>query len=117
MGEDRARMSRNSRRRDGLRSVCHLPIVPTRSVVIFSMINAEKMRTSGTLSLSACDDAASVVTRRAAVKGVAKALRRIGRAILLRATLENILKGVERGIDGGGRKIFVVVELVGIGVR
>lgn len=51
------------------------------------------MHTSGTDSLSACDDAASVVTRRRAVRGVAKALRLIGRAIVLRATLENIVGG------------------------
>jgi hypothetical protein len=71
------------------------------------------VRTSGTLSLSACDDAASVVTRRNAVRGVAKALRLIGRAMLLRATLENILVGTRREMDGGGRELFVVVELVG----
>ena len=117
MGEGQARRSQNSRRRDGLRSVCHLPIIPIGSVALFSVMVEGDIRTSGTLSLSACDDAASVVTRRMAVKGVAKALRRMGRAILLRAILENILKGVERGIDGGGREINVVVELVGIGLR
>lgn len=33
--------------------------------------------------------------------------------MLLRATLENILVGIRREMDGGGRELFVVVELVG----
>jgi hypothetical protein len=92
MGEGRARKFRSSRRRDGLRSVCHLPVIAIGSVAIVSDVVVEDEPTSGTVSLSACDDAASVVTRRKAVRGVAKALRLMGRAILLRATLEIIVK-------------------------
>lgn len=92
MREGRARRSRNSRRRDELRSVYHLPVMPIGSVAIMGDVVVEAMHTSGTLSLSACEDAASVVTRRKAVRGVTKALRLIGRAMLLRATLENILE-------------------------
>lgn len=111
MEEGRARTSRSSRRRDELRSVCHLPVIAIGSAAIVSDVVVEDVRTSGTVSLSACDDAASVVTRRKAVRGVAKALRLTGRAILLRTTLENILKGMRRKVDGIGRGINVVVEL------
>jgi hypothetical protein len=97
MEEGRVRMSRSFRPRDGLRSVCHLPIMPIELVAVLSDVDVVVVVddcTSGTLSLSACDEAASVVTRRKAVRGVAKALRFMGRAKLLRATLENIMKGI-----------------------
>jgi hypothetical protein len=111
MEEGRARTSRSSRRRDELRNVCHLPVIAIGSVAIVSDVVVEDVPTSGTVSLSACDDAASVVTLRKAVRGVAKALRLTGRAMLLRTTLENIVKGMRRRIDEVGKGINVVVEL------
>jgi hypothetical protein len=68
--------------------------MPIELVAVLSGVVVVDDCTSGTLSLSACDEAASVVTRRKAVRGVAKALRLTGRAKLLLATLENIMKGI-----------------------
>jgi hypothetical protein len=106
MGEDPVRRSRSFRRRAGLRRVCHPPAKSISSVFMPCIVINGKSHTAGTLSLSACDEAASVVTlRRAEVRGEAKTLRRNGGAMLLRTARENMI-GVVRGKRGdiGGRR-------------
>jgi hypothetical protein len=101
MGVGRVRTSRSSRRRGGLRRVCHPPIKSISSTTQPNTPSNGSSHTAGTLSLSACDEAASVVTlRRAEVRGEASALRRNGGAMLLRTALENMFGAV----GGGGRK-------------
>ena len=61
MAEDQARTSRSSHLRDGLGMVYHLPVCEVKLAgLTASMALGEG--TSGTASLSACAEAASVVT-------------------------------------------------------
>src|ERR1700710_271611 len=90
-----ARTSRSSRRRAGLRRAYHLPRHQPenqRTVVETTAIETFK-HTAGTLSLSACDEAASVVTvLRDMVTGEARTWRRKAGAALLRTARESILE-------------------------
>jgi hypothetical protein len=67
------------------------------------------IHTSGTLSLSACEEAASVVTDRRAIilAGATKALGLNNGVALLRAILENISKGIKQnGVENEAEIVF-----------